>query len=79
MWRDNMFQAGKSEYLWSSGALHKIEKKIYRLKYSSVLIYYFNIGFMMKYQPHREIVNIITNIILINKDSGSYLQCHIAY
>lgn len=27
MWRDNMFQAGKSEYLWSSGALHKIKKK----------------------------------------------------
>lgn len=28
MWRDNTFQAGKSEYLWSSGELHKIKKSI---------------------------------------------------
>lgn len=34
---------------------------------------------MIKYQRHREVVNIITNIILINKDSGSYFQYHIAY
>lgn len=61
MWSGNMFQAGKSEYLWAPGEPHKT-KNIYRIKYSSVVIYYFNIQIMIKYLLHREVVNIYNKL-----------------